>query len=107
MVNVWICIKSFQVRFGSSREDQRGSTCIARGLRLSPIRQSRRRAYRLQPDLAPRPGEMIIPPNGPNKFLPYDLEFHWNIVLPSAAFPRASQQALASCTLTEAAPMLA
>ena len=27
-------------------------------------------------DLAPRPGEMIIPPNGPNKFLPYDLEFH-------------------------------
>jgi hypothetical protein len=27
-------------------------------------------------ELAPRPGETIIPPNGPNKFLPYDLEFH-------------------------------
>jgi hypothetical protein len=27
-------------------------------------------------DLAPRPGEMIIPPNGPNKFLPYGLEFY-------------------------------
>jgi nicotinamidase-related amidase len=24
----------------------------------------------------PRPGEIIIPPNGPNKFLPYDLDFH-------------------------------
>ena len=27
-------------------------------------------------ELAPLPGEMIIPPNGPNKFLPYDLDFH-------------------------------
>ena len=27
-------------------------------------------------DLAPLPGEMIIPPNGPNKFLPFDLDFH-------------------------------
>jgi nicotinamidase-related amidase len=26
-------------------------------------------------DLAPLPGEMIIPPNGPNKFLPFDLYF--------------------------------
>jgi nicotinamidase-related amidase len=27
-------------------------------------------------DLAPLPGEPIIPPNGPNKFLPFDLEFN-------------------------------
>ena len=27
-------------------------------------------------DLAPLPGEMIIPPNGPDKFLPFDLDFH-------------------------------
>lgn len=27
-------------------------------------------------DLAPLPGEMIIPPNGPNKFLPFDIDFH-------------------------------
>ena len=27
-------------------------------------------------DLAPLPGETIIPPNGPNKFLPFDLDFH-------------------------------
>jgi hypothetical protein len=26
------------------------------------------------PELAPLPGEAIIPPNGPNKFLPIDLE---------------------------------
>jgi nicotinamidase-related amidase len=26
-------------------------------------------------DLAPLPGEAIIPPNGPNKFLPFDLNF--------------------------------
>jgi nicotinamidase-related amidase len=26
-------------------------------------------------DLAPLPGESIIPPNGPNKFLPFDLNF--------------------------------
>jgi nicotinamidase-related amidase len=28
------------------------------------------------PELKPLPGEYIIPPNGPNKFLPYDLEFN-------------------------------
>jgi nicotinamidase-related amidase len=28
------------------------------------------------PELKPLPGEYIIPPNGPNKFLPYDLQFH-------------------------------
>jgi nicotinamidase-related amidase len=28
------------------------------------------------PELKPLPGEMVIPPNGPNKFLPYDLEFN-------------------------------
>jgi nicotinamidase-related amidase len=27
-------------------------------------------------DLAPLPGEAIIPPNGPNKFLPFDLNFN-------------------------------
>jgi nicotinamidase-related amidase len=27
------------------------------------------------PDLAPLPVEMIIPPNGPDKFLPFDLQF--------------------------------
>ena len=27
-------------------------------------------------DLAPLPGEPIIPPNGPNKFLPFDLQFN-------------------------------
>ena len=27
-------------------------------------------------DLAPLPGEAIIPPNGPNKFLPFDLDFN-------------------------------
>jgi nicotinamidase-related amidase len=28
------------------------------------------------PDLAPLLGETIIPPNGPNKFLPFDLDFN-------------------------------
>jgi nicotinamidase-related amidase len=28
------------------------------------------------PELKPLPGEYIIPPNGPNKFLPYDIDFH-------------------------------
>jgi nicotinamidase-related amidase len=27
-------------------------------------------------DVAPLPGELVIPPNGPNKFLPYDLQFN-------------------------------
>jgi nicotinamidase-related amidase len=27
-------------------------------------------------DLAPLPGEPIVPPNGPNTFLPFDLEFN-------------------------------
>ena len=33
-------------------------------------------ADKIVKELRALPGEMVIPPNGPNKFLPYDLEFN-------------------------------